>query len=100
MLDEAEAFDDVRPGRSRGCATGRALHSHHQQSDDYGDVAHAIGEETPAFSDLRDQNSSNGRTDDAGAVEHGRVQGDGVHQIFFTYHVDEEGLAAGNVEGI
>lgn len=34
------------------------------------------------------------------AVEHGRVQGDGIHQVFLTHHVHQERLASGNIEGI
>ncbi len=40
------------------------------------------------------------RADDARAVEHGRVQGDGIHQVFAADHVDEECLPRGNVERI
>ena len=58
-------------GEAADAQTRRTLHPHHHQSDDHGDVAHAVGEETPAFADLRHQNSGDGRADDARAVEHG-----------------------------
>ena len=47
------------------------LHAHHQEADDHSDIAHCIGEETPPFSDLSNQNSGNGWTNDARPVEHG-----------------------------
>jgi hypothetical protein len=77
-----------------------AVNLHQQQSDDHGDVADGIGGKAPAFSDSCHQNSGYGWTDDARAVEHRGIQRDGVHQIFFADHVDEEGLAAGDIEGV
>ena len=68
--------------------------------DDDRDVAGAVCEETPAFADFRDQDARDGRADNTSAVKHRRVQSDRIHQIFFADHVDEEGLAARNIEGV
>ena len=39
--------------------------------------------------------------DKAGHVDHGRVEGDGVAEVIFVFdHLDEEGLAAGHIEGV
>ena len=77
-----------------------AVHMHQHQTDDDGDVADGIGGKAPAFADFRHQNSGDGGADDARTVEHRGIQGDGVHQIFFADHVNEEGLASGNIEGV
>src|SRR5579872_1058735 len=73
---------------------------HHEESDDHRDIADGIGEEAPTFTDTGDENSRNGWADDAGAVEHGRIESDGIHQVFLANHLYEEVLPAGNVEGI
>ena len=81
------------------CGQPRDAHSHHQQARDHRDIAEALAEST-TFADLRHQNSGDRRAHDARAVEHGRVQSDGVHQIFFAHHIHQEGLPRRNVECI
>ncbi len=39
-------------------------------------------------------------TDNACAVEHGGVQGNGVHQVFLAHHVDQERLPCRNIKRI
>jgi hypothetical protein len=76
------------------------LHPHHQQTNNHGDIAHRVGEEAPAFADLRDQNPGDCRADHARSVKHGRVQSDGVHQVFLADHIHQKGLPTGNVERV
>jgi hypothetical protein len=76
------------------CAKGEA------SSDDHRDIADAVRKEAPAFADFRHEDSGDRRADDARAVEHGRVQRYGVHQILLADHVNEKGLAAWDVEGV
>ena len=100
MAGEAEAFDDVRqswPGRR---PARRSRHPHHQQTNDHGDVAHRVDEEAPALADLCYKDPGNSRADDARPVEHGRVQRDGVHQIFLAHHVHQKRLPRGDVDRI
>ena len=73
---------------------------HHEQADNYCDVADGIGEETPAFANLCDQHTGDGWADNPRAVEHGRVQGNGVHQVFLAHHVHQESLACGDIKRI
>jgi hypothetical protein len=68
--------------------------------DYYRDVANPVREETPTFANSRNHDSGDGRSDNSRTVEHGRVQCDRVHQIFFADHVYEERLPAGNIERI
>ena len=79
---------------------GAAVYAHQQQSDNHGDVADGVGCKAPAFADFRDQDSGDGGANDARAIEHRRVESDGVHQVFLADHVDQEGLASGDVEGV
>ena len=76
------------------------MHVHQHQSGDHGDVADAVDEKAPALAQPGDQDARNRRADHASAVEHGRIQGDGVHQVVLADHVHEERLAAGDVEGV
>src|SRR5204862_6061723 len=73
---------------------------HHKQADYDRYVTHRVGEETPAFADIGDQNPSDRRSNDASAVEHGRVQSDGIDQVFFSNHLDQKGLPSGDVERV
>jgi hypothetical protein len=77
-----------------------SIDSHQHQAKDDGDVADAIGEKAPAFAEPCDQDAGDGGADHARTVEHGGVQGDGVHEVVFANHVDEEGLAAWDVKGV
>ncbi len=99
VVDPAKAFDNVF-NRRTFAGTWCAVHAHQRQADDHGDVADRIGGKAPAFSNFRHQNSGDGWADDARAIEHRGIQRDGVHQILFADHVDEEGLTAGNVERV
>ena len=80
------------------------MHAHHEQRDDDGEVADAVDGEAVAFADRGDDEAGEGRADEAGDVDHGRVEGDGVAEVLLVIsssdHLDEEGLAAGHVEGV
>ena len=73
---------------------------HHCQADDHGDVAYGVGGKAPAFAHLCHQNSGDRRADDARSIEHRGIQRDGVHQVLFADHVDEERLTSGNIESV
>jgi hypothetical protein len=73
---------------------------HHQQTADHRDVAETVGEKAPTLADLGYEDPSNRGADDSRAIEHGRVQRNGVHQIFLAHHVDQKGLPRGNVESV
>ena len=90
MFSSGDAGDGAR----------RTVHPHQQQSDNHRDVAHRVGEEAPAFADLRHQNAGDGRTDHARAIEHGGVQRDRIHQVVLAHHIHQKRLPPGNVEGV
>ncbi len=53
------------------------------------------------FAEGGDDEAGDGGTDEARAVGHRRVDGDGVAEVFAVFdHLDEEGLAAGHVKGV
>ena len=72
---------------------------HHEESGDDGDEAEAIEQEAHGDADLRHEEPGDRRTDNAGAVEGGTVERDGVHQIFAAGHLDHERLSRRHVEG-
>lgn len=71
---------------------------HQEEPADDGDEAEAIEQETHGDADLRHEETGNRRADDAGAVERGTVERDGVHQIFAAGHLDHERLPRRHVE--
>ena len=79
-----------------GAAARRDLD--HHEADDHGDIAHAVREKAPALADGGHQNARDRRAHDARAVEHRRVERDGVDEIFAPHHLDQKGLARRNVE--
>ncbi len=98
-VHELEPFAERFKGR-KFSAPARAVHPHHQQTGDDGDVAHAVGKKAPAFANLRQHQTGHRRTHDPRSIEHGRVERDGVHQIFPAHHIAEERLPRRDVEGI
>ena len=84
-----------------GGATGEeALGVHQQQAADDGEEAGGVQIEAAGHADGGDQHAADGGTDDAGGVEVGRVEGDGVRQVVAPDEFDDEGLAGGVVEGV
>ena len=82
-------------------------HAHHEERGDDGDIAGAVDGKAVAFADGCDDNAGDGGTDEAGDVDDGGVERDGVREVLLIGfacvardHLDEEGLAAGHVEGI
>ena len=73
---------------------------HEHQADDHGDVADAVDKEAPAFADRRHRDARYRGSDHARGVEHRRVEGNGVDQVFLADHIHDERLARGNVEGV
>src|SRR5208337_3015396 len=69
-------------------------------SDD-GDVADSIYQEAPSLAGGRDQHAGERRANEAGDIDHGRVDGDGVAQVgAIVDHLHHERLAAGHVEAV
>jgi len=73
---------------------------HQEEPGNDRDVAHAIRKKAPALAQAGDQNTRDCGADYARAIEHRRIQCDGIHQVFLADHIYEEGLATGNIEGI
>ncbi len=71
---------------------------HEQQGSDGGEEAGGIQEEADGDPRDRDQATGDDRPDDAGQVEVGRVQRDGVHEVLPAHHLHQEGLADGHLE--
>ena len=75
--------------------------SHHEKRRDDGEVAEAVEKKAPALTDGGDQESGDCGTDEASAVGHGRVDGDGVAEVVgIVNHLHEKRLAAGHIEGV
>jgi hypothetical protein len=64
--------------------------------------AEAVHDKTPALADGGDQDSRDRGADQAGGVDHGRIQRDGVPQVLGVPldHVHDEGLADRHVERV
>ena len=91
--------DDV-PQRVRRGQRPPRRHLHEQQTGDDGDVAEAVQQEAPALADSREQHARDRRADGSRAVDDRRVEGDGVGEVFFADHLDDERLARRHVEGV
>src|ERR1035438_3271703 len=77
------------------------VNAHHEKGCDDGYVAEAVDEEAPAFSESGNDEPRDGRADEARAVCHGRVDGDGIAEIVaIVDHKREERLPAGHVESV
>jgi hypothetical protein len=106
--------DDVGPALLQlfehgggGAFEGRWGEAHHEQGEHDGDVAEAVDGEAVAFAHGCDDDACDGGADEAGHIDDGGVEGDGVGEVLFVRlacvggdHLDEEGLAAGHVEGV
>ncbi len=99
FVGPAEPLDDVFDG---GIFPGavHAAHVHQQQADDHRHIADGIYSEARSLANLGDQDCRYSRAHNARAVEHGRIERDGVHQVILANHVDKEGLAPWDVEGV
>lgn len=73
---------------------------HEQEANNDGDVTEGIGGKTPALTDSCHQNSRDGWTNNARAIEHRGIECNGIHKVFFADHVDQEGLPAWDIEGV
>ena len=80
--DVLPAFAELRGqhGRVARLQRGGRRRIMEQRGDDR-EVADAIDEEAPAFAGDRDDDSSERRADEAGNIDDGRVEGDGVAEI-------------------
>ena len=97
---EAKSFQNaLQPGNYPARALARR-DDHEQQADDHRNVTHAVGEEAPAFADGRHRDAGDGRAQDAGAVEHGGIQRDGIDQVFRDHHFDDKRLARRDIKCI
>ncbi len=76
------------------------LDAHQKQRYEHGDKTEAIEKETPTFANPHDRETSDGGANNAGTIKDGRVKSNRVRQILFANHLNEEGLAYGDVEGI
>ena len=78
-----------------------AVDLHCQQRPNDGKITHAVNQETISFSNRRDNDSREGRSQETRAIHHGRIEGDGVAQIPPAFHhLDEERLPRRHVEGV
>ena len=99
--DVGPAFLELDEHGGGGAADGGGGDVHHEERDDDGDVAEAVDGEAVALADGCDDDAGDGGADEASHVDHGGVEGDGVREVAFVFdHLDEEGLAAGHVEGV
>ena len=97
-VHESESLDHVFPRRRLRRNSRRGVHLHHHQSGNDRNVTDAIREKAPTLPQFRDQNTRHRRSNHPGTVEHGRIQRDGIHQVFLAHHVYEKGLASGDIE--
>jgi hypothetical protein len=93
-----ESLDDRVEPRPRVFGGRLISDSDHHEADDHGKKADGVQKETPRFPDRRDQHTGNCRPDDSGSVHHRRIQRDRVHKVVAPDHLDNEGLANGNIE--
>ena len=98
--DEAESFQNALQPRNHPPRALARRDGHQQQADDHRNVTHAVGEEAPAFADGRHRDAGDGGPQNAGAVEHGGIQRDGIDQVFRHHHFDDERLARRNIKRI
>ena len=94
-----KAFNEIRPG-GRGETRGIGGNAHGHERDNDRHKADAIYGETDAFTQCCHQQTRNGRTHDPGGVENGRVEGNGIQQVFFICQLHDQRLARGHVEGV
>ena len=78
MAREAESLAQFFQRRRAVMCRRRFLNAHHEKARDYGQIAQAVQQETPALADHRHQSSGNCRACHARAVEHRGVQGNGI----------------------
>ncbi len=97
--DKTEALNDVFQRRTFN-RHSRTVDLHHRQAGNYRQETNAIGEEAPAFADGGNDDSCKRRAHYARAIEHGRIERNGIHQIGARDHIDHEGLAGGQINGI
>jgi len=84
-----------------GAFDGGGVQAHGVERGDDGEVTDPVNQEAVAFAGDGNDHTGERRADEARQVDHGRVHGDGVAEVLFVfYHLDEEGLAAGHVEGV
>ena len=104
--DVAEALLEVahdRPSRVRPGDPVRHVERlvvHQAQPDDDGEEAHRIDGEGGPDAERGDGQTGERRADDAGAVEHGRVEGDRVADVLAPDELDRERLADRHVDGV
>jgi hypothetical protein len=77
-----------------------ALRPDRQEGADHRQEAQPVQEEGRSLAEPGDDDAGDGRPDDAGAVERGRVQGDRVGQVIPPDQLDDEGLARGHVDRV
>ena len=74
---------------------------HHEQGGDDEEEADGVYGEADALVGGGDDYTSDGRADEACAVEHHRIHRDGIAEVFFVFHQgNDEGLARGHIEGV
>ena len=74
---------------------------HHQQGGDDEEEADGVNGETDALVRDGDDYASDGWADEACAIEHHRIHGDGIAEVFLVFHQGNyEGLARGHIEGV
>jgi hypothetical protein len=96
-----EALHEVRERRLLARErTPHPLHVHEQQARDHRKIADRVQQEAPPFADGRDQRPRDGRTYDARAIEHRRVERDGIDEIVAADHVRDERLACRDIERV
>ena len=71
-----------------------------EECSEDGEEADAVEEEVAGDAEGGHGISAEGGTEDAGEVELGGVEGDGVGEVFTGYEAGNEGLVAGGVHGL
>jgi hypothetical protein len=74
--------------------------THQRQADDHGEETHGVDRECRSDPERADRQTRDGGADDAGAVEHRRVDRHGVADVPRPDHLDRECLANGHIDGI
>jgi hypothetical protein len=73
---------------------------HQQKAPEYGEETETVHKETDGRACCADEQSCDGGPHGPCRVEYGRVERDGVHQIFFPDHFNNKGLARRHVYGV
>jgi len=78
---------------------GAGRQAHEEQADDDGQIAYPVPKEAPTLAKCRHEHAGQGGSHHPGAVEHGRIECNGVVQVRLAHHLHHERLPGRHVHG-